>query len=83
MSTVTEGHAYGRPVSEVIAEQKWDQIRSIRDARLKATDWVIIQSQETGQAIPDKWKAYRQALRDIPQNVGNPDDVVWPEKPTV
>jgi hypothetical protein len=32
------------------------------------------------------WQTYRQALRDIPQQLGdgkslNPDDVVWPVKP--
>ena len=27
------------------------------------------------------WAAYRQQLRDIPQDYNDPDLVVWPEKP--
>jgi Phage tail assembly chaperone protein len=27
------------------------------------------------------WSAYRQALRDIPQDFDNPEDVVFPEVP--
>lgn len=79
----TEEYGYGRPLSEIVLESKWATVRAIRDANLKATDWVVIQSQETGEPIPDAWKTYRQALRDIPQNQTDPDAVVWPEKPTV
>ncbi|PSU24002.1 hypothetical protein CTM88_19510 [Photobacterium aquimaris] len=74
---------YGRPESEIIRDIEWESIRTQRDARLKATDFVIIQSQETGQIIPEKWKIYRQSLRDIPQTYDNPDDIVWPTKPTI
>ena len=28
----------------------------------------------------DALKAYRQALRDVPEQPGFPDEVVWPEK---
>jgi hypothetical protein len=27
--------------------------------------WVVTKSAETGQAVPDAWKTYRQALRDV------------------
>ena len=27
------------------------------------------------------WKAYRQALRDVPQQAGFPTDIDWPELP--
>ncbi|HIF9272831.1 TPA: phage tail assembly chaperone [Photobacterium damselae] len=83
MNMTTEGNSYGRPVSEVISEQKWDQIRNIRDSRLKACDFIVIKSNEMGQQVPDKWKVYRQTLRDIPQTYDNPDDIVWPAKPTL
>ncbi|MFA0260334.1 phage tail assembly chaperone [Vibrio cyclitrophicus] len=28
-------------------------------------------------------RQYRQALRDIPQTFTNPEDVVWPQKPSL
>lgn len=77
-------YGYGQPVHEVVAEAKWSQVRAIRDANLKATDWVVIQSQEAGTPIPDEWKDYRQSLRDIPETFKNdPDSVVWPVKPII
>ncbi|WP_443083677.1 phage tail assembly chaperone [Vibrio sp. IB15] len=29
------------------------------------------------------FRQYRQALRDIPQTYSNPEDVVWPQKPSL
>lgn len=63
------------------AEQLAASIRAERDAKLNDTDIIIIRCAEAGEPVPDEWKAYRQALRDIPQQAGFPDDVVWPEKP--
>lgn len=31
--------------------------------------------------ITDEWRTYRQALRDIPNQSGFPDDITWPNKP--
>lgn len=38
--------------------------------------------------VPDRpnvnvpaWEAYRQALRDVPEQEGFPLSIVWPEKP--
>jgi hypothetical protein len=29
----------------------------------------------------EAWAAYRQELRDVPQEFSDPKDVVWPTKP--
>jgi hypothetical protein len=55
----------------------WADIRSERDGLLAATDWQA----GTDVTMTDAQKAYRQALRDIPQTFANPEDVVWPTKP--
>lgn len=47
-----------------------------RNMRLEITDWVILQCLEQGQAVPDEWKTYRQALRDLPAQ----DSSVWNPK---
>jgi hypothetical protein len=55
----------------------WADIRSKRDGLLAATDWQA----GTDVTMTDAQKAYRQALRDVPQTFANPEDVVWPTKP--
>lgn len=70
-------------LNDVVSDHQWKDIRSTRDNLIAETDWT-----QTGDApIPDDKKAefaaYRQALRDIPQTYSNPEDVVWPAKPTL
>ena len=58
------------------------EVRIERNHRLTDTDWVVARASETGNPIPDDWKTYRQALRDITKTATSPDDVVWPTKPS-
>jgi hypothetical protein len=67
--------------NEIKNEVIWEPIRMIRDDKLKETDWIITKHFELGTPIPENWKNYRQALRDLPQTFGSPDEVVWPTKP--
>lgn len=77
---------YGKkdsPDFQLFLDNYWEMIREKRDELIAQTDWT-----QTGDApITDEKKAefatYRQALRDIPQTYSNPDDVVWPTKPTI
>ena len=65
--------------------------RANRDALLAETDWMAIKAAETGVALADNWKTYRQALRDLPTHSNWPDlkspgpgdsgDNDWPVKP--
>lgn len=57
-------------------------LRHERKLRLAETDWVVAKSTETGTPIPDEWKTYRQALRDITKTATSLDDVKWPTKPS-
>lgn len=54
-------------------------IRQQRNALLASSDWT--QAADVPQATKDLWAAYRQALRDIPQQQGFPANVIWPQKP--
>lgn len=56
-------------------------VREKRDNLLDETDWVVIRGLETGEELTE-WKAYRQALRDIPDQEGFPFNVTFPVKPT-
>lgn len=55
--------------------------REKRNGLLSETDWVVVKSAETGEAIPAEWATYRQALRDITAQEDFPDTIVWPVKP--
>jgi len=70
-------NAYEQQQMELNAAQK----RKKRNFLLADTDWVVIYHKEKGTAIPDGWESYRQALRDVPQQDGFPQEVVWPTKP--
>jgi len=55
--------------------------RKERDALLAETDGLAIGALETGVALSDEMLAYRQALRDVPQQEGFPSSITWPTKP--
>ena len=53
--------------------------RAERNALLAATDWT--QAADVPQATKDLWAPYRQALRDVPEQLGFPANIEWPVKP--
>ena len=61
-------------------EQLWARVRYARDSLLADTDWMTVRAQETGEAMPQAWLDYRQALRDITLQE-DPANIVWPEAP--
>lgn len=52
-------------------------IRTQRDELLKDTDWWAL----SDHTMTAQQAAYRQALRDLPQQDGFPDNVIYPTKP--
>jgi len=67
---------------ELIDAQMWKELREERNKRLTDCDWVVIRSTSTDTPIPDEWKMYIQALRDLPSNTADPENPVWPQAPT-
>lgn len=66
-------------VQENAKQSKTADVRDRRNALLTSTDWT--QVTDVPQAIKDKYATYRQALRDVPQQEGFPDNIVWPTQP--
>lgn len=60
-------------------EQLSTSARSKRDSLLAVTDWT--QAGDIPQSTKDLWIPYRQDLRDVPEQVGFPVEIVWPTKP--
>lgn len=54
-----------------------------RERLLRLSDWTDTVSAQArlGQQLYDEWQAYRQALRDVPEQTGFPLDVQWPVPP--
>ena len=57
----------------------WQDVRRKRNALLINSDAYLMPD----YPLEDKsdWEAYRQSLRDIPQDFDNADDVEFPEEP--
>jgi len=92
------GHGYEKPtaaeitakIAELEAEEPVRLLRIERDKRLAATDWKVVKAKETGTNLSADFKAYRQALRDLPSTAtptlderGDLDlsSVTWPTEP--
>lgn len=67
------------PTDEEVAAQ----VRVERNRLLAESDWTQLADARSamGEAKAAEWDAYRQALRDIPEQPGFPRDVEWPTKP--
>ena len=78
-------------ISELDAAEAMRLLREERNVLLSETDWIVTKSVETGVAMSNDWKTYRQALRDLPASStptldANYDldltSVTWPTKPS-
>ena len=61
---------------------KMQELRQERNKRLAECDWVVIRATSTDTPVPEEWKTYMQALRDLPANTEDPENPVWPTIPT-
>ena len=78
-------------LDELNSQEKFRLLREERNRRLAECDWIVTKNAEYGYNIPKEWRAYRQALRDLPSityapeldEVGNlkMDSVAWPTPP--
>ena len=83
----TEWQTVSLTESEISARnnQRWQEIRETRDAKIKEIEWRIMSYQsETRQGVEERTDniveldTYIQALRDITSTTTNPLEVVWP-----
>lgn len=62
-------------------EFEWAAIRTRRDQLLRATDFTQLPDFPATDAQRAAVAAYRKALRDIPEQVEKPSELVWPVLP--
>jgi len=77
---VLNGKICDKPVDlDALKVEIQEQLRVMRNAKLAATDWT--QLDDVSPAIKDKWKEYRQALRDLPEQYKEAtsfESIIWP-----
>jgi serine protease inhibitor len=77
--------AYVPPTQAELDAALSDQLREHRNSLLSVVDsiagnalrWATLSSEQQ-----DVWAVYRQALLDVPQQSGFPNDVTWPVSPS-
>lgn len=82
-----------KPQTEIDAERKaqaWERVRAERDRRIGAVEWVVqrhAEEQALGiettltEAQYTEVLQYKQALRDVPQDNEDADNINWPPMP--
>ena len=71
------------------ARDYWEELRVLRNERLSDCDWTQISDVPFTEEQKISWKNYRQLLRDLPESITEPKQLVlnstdsnWPVKPT-
>jgi hypothetical protein len=75
----TEHFADGRDDVVHSRDVTWPEVRAHRNAALAESDWRALKD----VTLPNPWKDYRQALRDLPQEHDEANDAcdAWPVAP--
>ena len=71
------------PEDEMTDEELASRVRYQRDSMLSRTDFYVQPDYPSDPEGLEAVKAYRQALRDVPEQSGFPRNVQWPEMPAV
>jgi len=85
MASAGDVAAYVPPSQAELDAQAAAKIRAQRDSLLLTVDaiagnalrWASLSAEQQAE-----WAAYRQALLDVPQQAGFPDNITWPQEPT-
>lgn len=66
--------------------KKLDNIRKIRNQKIKETDYVLLCDTPYSEEFKEKIKNYRKELRDLPNKILSGeidiDNVIFPEEPS-
>tara|TARA_R110000868_G_scaffold300126_1_gene560491 strand:- start:29350 stop:29796 length:447 start_codon:yes stop_codon:yes gene_type:complete len=62
------------------AANKINEIRLQRNQKLSESDWTQLTDSPVDKTA---WATYRQALRDLPANIVDPFNPIWPTSPGV
>ena len=60
-----------------------EEARAERDRLLAETDWTQVLDAPISAECREAFRLYRQALRDVPEQEGFPENIEWPVMPEV
>lgn len=72
---------FAQKVIDIDTEAEAKKVREKRNELLDETDKELMADRGHTEEELEAWKAYRQALRDIPKQKGFPWEVEFPQKP--
>lgn len=84
MASAGDVAAYVPPTQAELDAAAASSVRAQRDSLLLEVDAIAGNALRWAALDADTqaaWAAYRQALLDVPQQAGFPNDVTWPDKP--
>jgi len=68
----------GDLIESTFIDVSWKEVRQCRNSALKESDWRAVKD----RVLPNEWKEYRQALRDITEHPdANTAADNWPVMP--
>ena len=65
-------------IARLQADVPWQSLREKRNLLLTQTDYLAL----SDVTLTEEMRTYRQALRDLPSNTTDPENPVWPTKPS-
>jgi hypothetical protein len=70
-------------IEKVKQEKPIKEMRKIRNILLQKSDWIVARSTEMEEPVPQEWKDYRQALRDLPEKLPRDEqnNIIYPQIP--
>ena len=77
MGWLYDGSVFTAPADTRTDEEIASEARSKRNSLLSATDFHALSDTDMSEAMT----TYRQALRDVPEQLGFPGEITWPESP--
>ena len=79
MNRIEEIYRGQELIETIVKDVEWKHVRSQRDYELKQSDWRAVKD----RTMPQAWKDYRQALRDLPPDHATANDAAdnWPVMP--
>jgi hypothetical protein len=79
LKTVKNADGFKQFINKINNEESLSKsIRALRDLELTKSDWTVLPDTGFTEKQVEIFKKYRQQLRDIPQQHGFPNDVIWP-----
>ncbi|MDQ0650427.1 phage tail assembly chaperone [Pseudomonas cedrina] len=82
MSQIVNSEIQYKPNPESIALAEWASIRTRRQQLLAVSEAMQSVDNSLTDAQRSELALYRQAVREVPQDTGDPYKIEWPELPT-